>query len=127
MAQAFRIERSNPAVESEVPAPEEMRTLLRRACYDCHSNETVWPWYSHVAPVSWLLSHDVREGREKVNFSTWTRYNPARRAKILRKTGQEVGEGEMPPWYYRLMHTEARLAAAEIDAIRAWAAAPGGP
>jgi hypothetical protein len=127
VAQAFRIDRSNPAVESEVPAPPEIRGLLRRACYDCHSSETVWPWYSQVAPVSWLISHDVREGREKVNFSTWGRYDPARRARMLRKSGAETAEGEMPPWYYRLMHPEARLTPGEIGAVRRWAASTDRP
>jgi hypothetical protein len=68
------VDRSNPPVTSEVPASPEARAVLRRACYDCHSNETVWPWYSKVAPVSWLVARDVHKGREELNFSTWDRY-----------------------------------------------------
>ena len=60
--QAFRIDRTNPPVEQDVAAPAGVEALLRRACYNCHSHETVWPWYSHVAPVSWLLAHDVSDG-----------------------------------------------------------------
>jgi hypothetical protein len=119
VAQAFRVDRSNPPVENEMPAPPAIRSLLRRACYDCHSNETLWPWYVHLAPASWLLAHDVREGRETANFSAWG-YAPARRAKVLRESAEELVEREMPPWYYRLLHPEARLDAAEIETLRAW-------
>jgi hypothetical protein len=122
-AQAVRIERSNPPVESDVAAPPEVEGLLRRACYDCHSHETVWPWYSQVAPVSWLVGHDVDEGREELNFSTWAAYGPRRKAKKLRETIEEVDEGHMPPWYYLLMHGEARLTPADRGALRAWTAA----
>ncbi len=69
--QLVPVDRTNPPVETEVPATVEVRSILRRACYDCHSNETVWPWYSRIAPISWLVARDVREGREKVNLSTW--------------------------------------------------------
>jgi len=82
--------------------------LVKRACYDCHSNETVWPWYSYVAPVSWLIYNDVMEGRSRLNFSEWNR--PQRVA------GEIVGmiqEGEMPPLQYLPMHPEARLSSAE--------------
>src|ERR1043166_4935560 len=67
-AQAFRIDRTNPPVEQDVAAPAGVEALLRRACYNCHSHETVWPWYSHVAPVSWLLAPDVSEGGRGDNF-----------------------------------------------------------
>jgi hypothetical protein len=121
-AQAFRIDRRNPPVEHEIAASVELRDLLRRACYDCHSNATVWPWYGGVAPASWLLAHDVREGRRKLNFSGWGTYGSARRAKALRESAEEVAEGEMPPWYYRLLHREARLTPEEVATLRAWAA-----
>ena len=65
--QLVPVQRSNPPVEAEVPAPENVRTILRRACYDCHSNETVWPWYSRIAPVSFLVASDVHEARAKMN------------------------------------------------------------
>jgi hypothetical protein len=121
VAQAFRIDRDNPAVESEMPAPAEVRAALRHACYDCHSNETVWPWYACVAPVSWVVSHDVHDGRRAVNFSTWGTYRPAPHAKLLRESVEEVTEGDMPPWYYRVIHPEARLTADEIAALGSWA------
>ncbi len=121
-AQAFRIDRTNPPVTGDVGAPAEVAALLRRACYDCHSNETVWPWYARVAPASWLLASDVREGRGDLNFSTWTAYGVKKQVKKLQKTAEEVGEGDMPPWDYALMHPEARLTDAERAALRAWTA-----
>jgi heme-binding protein len=121
VAQFVRIDRKNPAVESDVPAPPDVKAALRTACYDCHSNETRWPWYSRVAPVSWLLAYDVGEGRAEVNFSTWQSYDAARRRKMLKETTDTLNEGEMPPWYYGILHPEARLGDAERRALIAWA------
>src|SRR6185295_14271411 len=121
-AQAVRPDRTNPPVESDVAAPPVVAALLRRACYDCHSHETVWPWYSLVAPASWLLAHDVREGREELDFSNWGAYGPQRKAKKLRETADEVLQSEMPPRLYLLMHREARLNDGERRAVAAWCA-----
>ncbi|HSB40227.1 MAG TPA: heme-binding domain-containing protein [Methylomirabilota bacterium] len=88
------------------------RALAVRACYDCHSNETVWPWYSHVAPVSWLAQRDVDEGRRKLNFSEWDRAQ-----KEARESAKTVRKGEMPPWFYVLVHPDARLTGAETQAL----------
>ena len=79
--QFIPVNRSNPPVEEEIPVLPEVKAILKRACYDCHSNETVWPGYSRVAPVSWLLAWDVGEGREELNFSTWNRYNQKKRGQ----------------------------------------------
>jgi hypothetical protein len=119
--QLVPVERSNPPVEGEMPAPPEVREVLRRACYDCHSNETVWPWYSHVAPVSWLLAHDVGEGRRELNYSRWSSYSPKRQAKLRKETWKEVDEREMPPWYYLPMHPAARLGEADRVLLRDFA------
>jgi cytochrome c551/c552 len=123
--QLVPVTHTNPPVGGDVAAPAEVAALLRRACYDCHSNETVWPWYSRVAPASWLVSHDVEEGREELNFSTWADYSAKRRAKKLKETAEEVSEGEMPPWYYVLLHPEARLDDAERTRLLAWTADAG--
>jgi hypothetical protein len=88
--------------------------ILRRACFDCHSNETVWPWYAYVAPVSWLVASDVEEGREELNFSQWDAYNADRQAHKIKECGEEVAEGEMPLWFYVPAHPEARLSQADI-------------
>jgi cytochrome c551/c552 len=121
-AQAIRVDRTNPPVERDLGAPPEVQAVLRRACYDCHSNETVWPWYSGVAPISWLIGRDVHEGRAELNFSTWDAYAAKPRRTKLRETAEEVAEGEMPPWYYVLMHPEARLDGEARERIRAWVA-----
>ena len=88
------------------------RELAVRACFDCHSNETVWPTYSRVAPVSWLVAHDVEEGRAVLNFSEWQR-----RQEEAAEAAEVVREGEMPPRAYTFMHAHARLGAAERDAL----------
>ena len=79
-AQLVPVERTNPPVEAEIVAEPEVHALLRRACYDCHSHETVWPWYAWVAPVSWLVAHDVDHAREELDFSRFESYDAKRAA-----------------------------------------------
>jgi hypothetical protein len=105
---------NNPAVVAE-PAwnSPATRDLAKRACFDCHSNETVWPWYSNIAPVSWLVYHDVQEGRNRMNFSEWN-------ANFHPNTNELTGiiqEGEMPPVQYLLLHPDAKLSAADKQAL----------
>ena len=121
--QLVPVDRSNPPVTSEVPADPATREILRRACYDCHSNETRWPWYARVAPVSWLVAHDVEEGREHVNVSTWNEYTAKKQRKKLDEVWEEVEEGEMPLWFYVPLHPDAKLGEADLRAIEAWAKA----
>ena len=90
LIQLVPVDRSNPPVESEISTPPEVHIILRKACYDCHSNETTWPWYSKVAPVSWLVASDVHEGREELNFSTWASYNSEQKVKKLKETWEEI-------------------------------------
>lgn len=120
LAQLIPVERTNPPVSQDVPAPAEVKTILRKACYDCHSNETVWPWYSHVAPASWLVANDVEEGREHLNFSVWDTYKAKRQAKKLEELAEEVGEGEMPLWFYVPFHPDAKLSAQEKQTLVSW-------
>jgi mono/diheme cytochrome c family protein len=104
---------TNPPVIAEPTWDSpETRALARQACFDCHSNETVWPAYASVAPVSWLVQHDVDEGRAHLNFSEWTRIQ--RHAK---DAPAEVRESDMPPAAYRLVHAHARLSAADLDRL----------
>src|ERR1700675_3300924 len=98
--QFIPIERTNPPVESDVPAPAELKAVLRRSCYDCHSNETRWPWYARVAPVSFLIASDVKEGRRQVNFSVWNQYSGNRKARKLKEIVEQVEGSKMPQWYY---------------------------
>lgn len=100
---------SNPPLTAEPQwnAPET-RALAQRACFDCHSNQTRWPWYSHIAPVSWLVQADVDEGRRVLNFSEWTRgYEEAQ------ESGETVRSREMPPRSYLLLHPAAKLSESE--------------
>ena len=103
------------------PPPPEIAALLHAACYDCHSDETRWPWYSHIAPVSWLVADDVTRGRERLNFSDWPRALPERAAKRLERISEEVDDKEMPPAKYTLLHPEARLTAGQREQLIHWA------
>ncbi len=103
----------NPAVvQGPTWDSPETEALARRACFDCHSNETTWPWYSHVAPVSWLVQHDVEDGRKHLNFSRFDQPQ-----KHAHEAGEEVEEGEMPMKIYLVTHPEARLTDAETAAL----------
>jgi hypothetical protein len=125
-AQLVPVDRTNPAVESEVPAPGPVREILRRSCYDCHSHETRWPWYARVAPVSWLIRHDVTHAQEHLNFSTWNRYDAEKQKEHLEEIAEEVEEGAMPLWYYLPLHPDARLSDADRSALVEWTHASGG-
>jgi len=129
--QLVPVHRTNPPVEAEVDAPPEVKAILKKACWDCHSHETVWGWHTHVAPISWLAVHDVNEGREELNFSRWNAIDAKRLARIAKKLPEEVGEGDMPPPSYLLVHPSARPTGAERAALVAWgrslAGPPGGP
>ena len=96
---------ANPAVTSE-PAWDSAQTreLAVRACFDCHSNETNWPWYTNVAPISWLTQRHVDQGRAKLNFSTW-----GTSRQETENLSRQMSSGAMPPWDYVLMHPDARL------------------
>jgi mono/diheme cytochrome c family protein len=100
---------TNPPVTAE-PAWDSPRTreLAERACFDCHSNEVSWPWYSNVAPFSWAVTKHVKDGRNKVNYSEWDQ--PQREAE---ESAETITDGEMPPAYYLLTHSDARLTDAE--------------
>lgn len=113
--------RTNPPIASEIQASAEVMSVLERACYDCHSNETHWPWYSRIAPVSWLVARDVREGRSELNFSAWGELDGRSRAEMMEEVWEEVDEGEMPLWFYTPLHPEARLTADDKAVLRAWA------
>jgi hypothetical protein len=123
VSQAIRIDRTNPPVRSDVSVEAAVKPLLKRACYNCHSNETVWPWYSSVAPVSWLLGSDVQGARRKLNFSEWDTYAGDIRGYKLKGIAEEMEEKGMPPWYYSMMHRDARLSQEERDTIKNWTAA----
>jgi hypothetical protein len=126
LIQLVPVTRSNPPVTSDLDAPPGVKKILRASCYDCHSNETRWPWYSRVAPVSWLVAHDVEEGRSRFNFSEWSAYEPKRRKRLAAEMWKEVEAGEMPLPVYLLAHPGARLSEAHRAALEAWTAEVSG-
>jgi len=109
--QLIPVNTTNPPIVNEPnwDSPQT-RDLMQRACFDCHSNETVWPWYSKVAPVSWLIVRDVQEGRENLNYSNW---QPNRKNEAI----EAILEGEMPPVYYILLHPTAKLTPTEQKSL----------
>ena len=101
--------------------PKEVTNMLRAACYDCHSNESIYPWYAYVAPVSFLVNRDIRVGREELNFSNWKTFDKIEQAKLLDKLIDAVEEGEMPMAIYPPLHPEAKLSDADRQLMVEWA------
>lgn len=125
-AQLVPINRVNPAVnsaktiEAATVIPPEVHGILQRSCNDCHSYETVWPWYSRVAPVSWVVAYDVREGRDDLNFSEWTAYSTKEQGDKLYQMCARVRREEMPDVKYTLIHRNAILTPDQRNALCAW-------
>lgn len=125
--QFIQPERTNPPVDQSktifatLDVPPDVRAILERSCFDCHSNNTQWPWYSHVAPSSWLVASDVKEGRGHINFSTWADYDETRQISKLDMISQMVTDDKMPLKTYRLMHPKAVLTKADVDLLSNWA------
>ena len=104
---------ANPPVQGEPKwSSPQVRELAARACFDCHSNETVWPWYSNVAPMSWLIQRDVDQGRRRLNFSQW---NAPQRGS--RDVAEPIQRGSMPQWYYVMLHPSAKLSSADVQML----------
>ena len=125
----FKNPASDPAQDFKAIAkpPAEVAAILDAACYDCHSNQTRYPWYSQIAPVSWWLANHVREGREHVNFSSYGAYSAQDQAEILEESAEVVSKGEMPLKSYTWTHAPARLSDAQRKQLADWFnALPGG-
>ena len=123
VAQLFNPARTNPPVKNDFLAttqpPAAVVASLRAACYDCHSHETIWPWYAKIAPVSWLVVSDTTEGREHLNLSDWP-IEPDRAIKKLDRINEALTDGDMPPKKYTLIHANARLTEAQRKEILDW-------
>ena len=119
--QFIRPSRENFAVqkELEIKANEEVMTMLKTSCFDCHSNETVWPWYSQIAPFSWVISTHVTEGRKALNFSTWENYTPEQKEEKT-KALYRTAYASMPLPSYLYMHEDANLTKEQRSMIRDW-------
>ena len=115
--QFFGIDKTNPPIDKNSDfltlkkTPENVATLVKSACYDCHSNETVYPWYAKVQPFGWFLKDHIDEGRRELNFSTFASYEPRRQAKKLDEAAEQIENGGMPLESYTLIHKEAKLTA----------------
>ena len=121
-AQFVRPERTNPpidpsrTIQARVGTASGLGPILERSCGDCHSNATVWPWYSQVAPLSWLMARGVAEGRQSVNFSEWGTYSPEQQRVLLTLSCQDATDGKMPG-PYTLVRPDTRLSAQDIQTI----------
>ncbi len=128
-AQFVRPARTNPvfdearAIQFHVEMNPEVSAILSRACYDCHSNRTEWPWYSKVAPMSWLVISHVSDGRRHLNFSEWQKYDRSKAVKKMQEIDEEVAIKAMPLSSYTLLHPEARLSDQERTLVSNWAKA----
>ncbi len=118
--QFIPVERTNPPITSDISATDNISTILRTSCYDCHSNETVWPWYSKIAPVSFLIIGDVNEGRKHLNFSEWDKYETDKREKILEEIVEEIEKENMPLPIYTFTHPNSKLDDHRIKLIKDW-------
>lgn len=120
--QLFPVERSNPPEMGPLAIHDPVvADIVDRACADCHTHSTTWPWYSRVAPVSWWLSNHVEEGREHLNFSVWAGQEASRQDHKLEEVVEYVEDREMPLRSYMLGHPEARITDAERQALVDWA------
>ena len=106
--------------DEELKAPENVQAILKRSCFDCHSNHTTFPWYSNIAPVSIFTKLHVKEGREHMNFSTWEKYDDEKKLKYLQKIPKAI-KSKMPLPSYLLIHKEAKLSEADKKALTTWA------
>jgi Haem-binding domain len=111
--------KENPPSQPPLAEPPEVVAILKRACYDCHSHEVKWPWYSRIAPASWLVARDVIKGRDAVNFSDWPE-DEEDRAFNREQCWDSVESGDMPLWFYLPLHPEANLTEADKAILKKW-------
>ena len=122
-AQFVRPQRTNPRTDesqtlrAQLGSTSELPAIVDRACADCHSNESRWPWYTQVAPLSWAMARGVNEGRKVVNFSEWGGYTPQQRHMLLAASCIDAAQGRMPVSVYTWFHPEARLSAGDVETI----------
>lgn len=126
-AQLYQPERTNPSVDESktifatLNVPPDVKTILDRSCSDCHTNNTQWPWYSYVAPTSWLTARDVKNGRSNMNLSIWGTYKKTKQAGKLDDISEQLTTDKMPLKPYRMMHPGSVLSKQEIDLVSRWA------
>jgi hypothetical protein len=125
-SQLIPVSRRNPPIDkaktlySVEKVPPLVKAVFARSCKNCHSNETSWPWYSYIAPGSWIVANDVHDGRKKMNFSEWGTYSPQRKEQKLDEICEQITNGEMPDQKYTLVHRSSRVTPEERDAVCQW-------
>lgn len=126
--QFFRLEKNLSSIDGPEPndiskvysVPQEVSTILETSCYDCHSNNTHYPWYANFQPVAWWLADHVKEGKKEINFSEFASYRIGRQYKKLEEINKQIEEGEMPLESYTLIHTDTKLSAEQKAIIKSW-------
>ncbi len=124
--QFIRPNRTNPPInkaetlEATTNVPENIKAIFNRSCNDCHSNKTVYPWYSNIAPISWKLVEHIEEGRDEMNFSKWGTYSKERKQRKLEKICEEVEERKMPHNQFLWIHWDAKLSDEQIKILCNW-------
>jgi Haem-binding domain len=127
--QFIRPARTNPPVDeartilAHTRITPQVAAILDRSCNDCHSNQTRWPWYSNIAPVSWFVVNHVNDGRKEMNLSDWAQYSQDERDRYLKKICMEVKQGAMPLSSYLRLHHEAKLSSEDVETLCDWASA----
>lgn len=126
VAQFVPVRRNDPSVDyarsiyASEKVPKEVRTVFEGSCANCHSNQTAWPWYSYVAPASWIIAHDVHRARRKMNFSEWADYPANKREEKLEEICEQLTDGDMPDPKYLWLHHNARVTPSDRDAVCQW-------
>jgi hypothetical protein len=124
--QFFRVDKNTPTViasnsfQAIMQPPANLHELMVLACYDCHSYDSKYPWYSNIAPISWFLQNHIVEGRDHLNFSTWGDYAPSDQKELLEEMAKEIQEGKMPLKSYTIIHKDALLSATEQSELVSW-------
>jgi Haem-binding domain len=124
--QLVPVNRNNPrgdpsqTIYAALPMPADARAVFERSCNNCHSNETSWPWYSYVAPVSWVVAHDVHQARKAMNLSEWGSYSATKKTDKLEEICEQLTNGDMPDRKYTLIHKQARPTAKEKGVVCQW-------
>ncbi|MFK8102260.1 MAG: heme-binding domain-containing protein [Saprospiraceae bacterium] len=127
IAQFFPIDKTNPPIEEPLDfikiqqAPPAIAKMLKASCYDCHSHHTVYPWYTSVAPVSWMIKSHIKNGRAKLNFSEWGNYDAKQKSQKMEKSVEVVYEiKSMPMFSYTLMHGPGKLSNDQRKELTDW-------
>jgi hypothetical protein len=127
MIQFFRIDKTNPTVnaaetiEASVNVPPDIKLILGRSCNDCHTNQTIYPWYTNIQPSGWFMKDHIDDGRRELNFSVWSTYTAKRKSKKLEEICEQVESGAMPIPSYLWIHRDAVLRDGDAQALCDWA------